>query len=268
VIGNTRSLLRDLTIGLIVGAFSGLFGVGGGILLVPILVLLLHVPQKHAQATSLVVVALAAATGAVTYAVGDSVVWSSVVFLLTGGLLGTWLGSAIVVRIHTRWLQLMFGLLLVVAAIRLVVVAGDAVSTAVVPLGPWVIVGYLLSGCAMGLLSSMLGVGGGIIVIPLLIAFFGFTQQLAAGTSLVVMVPIALLGAWQLTRSGHTRWGQGTRIGVAAALGAVGGASLALVANAAVMQAAFGVVLVFAASQMLWKGFRRPSTNQTSAPPA
>jgi uncharacterized membrane protein YfcA len=260
-------LLRDLSIGLVVGAFSGLFGVGGGVLLVPILVLAFHVAQKPAQATSLVVVALAATTGAVTYAVGDSVVWSSVGFLLAGGFVGTWLGSAIVVRIQTRWLQLMFGVLLVVAAIRLVVVAGDAVSTAVVSLGPWVIVGYVLSGFAMGLLSSLLGIGGGIIVIPLLIAFFGFTQQLAAGTSLVVMVPIALLGAWRLTRSGHTQWGQGTRIGVAASVGAIGGASLALVANAAVMQAAFGVVMVFAASQMLWKAFRGPATGQATTSP-
>lgn len=262
------AFLRDVAIGLLVGVFSGLFGVGGGILLVPILVLLLHVAQKQAQATSLVVVALAATTGAVTYAIGDSVVWSSVLFLLAGGFVGTWLGSAIVLRIQTRWLQLMFGLLLVAAAIRLVVASGDAASTAVVSLGPWVIVGYVLSGFAMGILSSLLGIGGGIIVIPLLIAFFGFTQQLAAGTSLVVMVPIALLGAWRLTRAGHTQWGQGTRIGVAASVGAVGGASLALVANAAIMQAAFGVVMVVAAGQMLWKAFRGPPTGDAPVPPA
>jgi uncharacterized protein len=261
---NAGPLLRDIAIGLVVGAFSGLFGVGGGVLLVPILVLVFHVVQKQAQATSLVVVALAATTGAVTYAVGDSVVWSSVLFLLAGGFVGTWVGSAIVLRIQTRWLQLMFGLLLVAAAIRLVVAAGDAVSTAVVSLGPWVIAGYVLSGFAMGVLSSLLGIGGGIIVIPLLIAFFGFTQQLAAGTSLVVMVPIALLGAWRLTRSGHTQWAQGTRIGVAASVGAVGGASLALVANPAAMQAAFGVVMVYAASQMLWKAYRGPSGGQTT----
>ena len=266
-----KHFLRDVAVGLLVGAFSGLFGVGGGVLLVPILVLGFHVVQKNAQATSLVVVALAATTGATTYALGDSVVWESVVFLLAGGFAGTWLGSAIVVRIHTRWLQLMFGLLLVVAAIRLVVAASAAVDSAsmgVLSLSPGVIAGYVASGFAMGLLSSLLGIGGGIIVIPLLIAFFGFTQQLAAGTSLVVMVPIALLGAWRLTRSGHTQWAQGTRIGIAAAVGAVGGASLALVAAPEVMQAAFGVVLVFAASQMLWKAFRGPSTGKASPPPA
>jgi uncharacterized membrane protein YfcA len=261
-------VVRDIAIGLVVGAFSGLFGVGGGILLVPILVLVFHVAQKQAQATSLVVVALAATTGAATYGLGNSVVWGSVAFLLAGGLIGTWLGATIVVRIQTRWLQLMFGLLLVAAAIRLVVASGDAVSTTVATLGLWVIAGYIASGFAMGLLSSLLGIGGGILVIPLLIAFFGFTQQLAAGTSLVVMVPIALVGAWRLTRTGHTQWGQGTRIGLAAAVGAVGGASLALVSDAALMQAAFGVVMVFAAGQMLWKALRGPAPGQTPVPPA
>jgi uncharacterized protein len=266
-----RNFFRDVSVGLLIGVFSGLFGVGGGVLLVPILVLGFHVVQKNAQATSLVVVALAATTGATTYAFGDSVVWESVAFLLAGGFVGTWLGSAIVVRIQTRWLQLMFGVLLVVAAVRLVVAASTAaesIATGVIGLSVWVIAGYIGSGFAMGLLSSLLGIGGGIIVIPLLIAFFGFTQQLAAGTSLVVMVPIALLGAWRLTRSGHTQWAQGTRIGIAAAVGAVGGASLALVASPEVMQAAFGVVLVFAASQMLWKAFRGPSTGKASASPA
>ena len=267
---SARHFARDVAVGLLVGVFSGLFGVGGGILLVPILVLAFHVVQKNAQATSLVVVALAATTGAITYALGDSVVWTSVVFLLAGGVVGTWLGSAIVVRIQTRWLQIMFGLLLVAAAIRLVVAASTAAeftSTGFLGLSAWVIAGYITSGFVMGLLSSLLGIGGGIIVIPLLIAFFGFTQQLAAGTSLVVMVPIALLGAWRLTRSGHTQWAQGTRIGIAGAVGAVGGASLALVASPDVMQAAFGVVLVIAASQMLWKGFRGPATGRDSHQP-
>lgn len=259
---NTSALLRDLAIGLLVGAFSGLFGVGGGILLVPILVLVVQVMQKQAQATSLVTVALAATTGAVTYALGDSVVWEGVAFLLAGGFLGTWLGSAIVVRIQTRWLQLMFGLILIAAAIRLVVASGESTSTGVLALSPLVIAGYVGSGFVMGLLSSLLGIGGGIIVIPLLIGVFGFTQQLAAGTSLVVMVPIALLGAWRLTQSGHTQWGQGARIGVSAAIGAIGGASLALVANAAAMQVAFGVVMVFAAAQMLWRALRGPTTNR------
>lgn len=235
------------------GLFSGLFGVGGGVVLVPLLVLLFAVEQKRAQATSLVVVACAAVTGATTYSLGFSVVWEAVPFLIAGGLVGTWVGSALVIRIATRWLQLGFAVLLVGAAVRLVFLSlGDGVAT-IPELGTGIILGYVSAGLAMGLLSSLLGVGGGIIVVPLLVTFFGFSQQLAQGTALVAMVPIALLGAWRLTTTGFTQWGQGIRIGVAAAAGAVGGASVALVATSSALQLGFAALLVFSASQLVRK---------------
>jgi len=251
-----RPLFRDIGIGLLVGLFSGLFGVGGGVILVPLLVLLFAVEQKRAQATSLVVVALAAVTGATTYSFGFSVVWEAVPFLIAGGLIGTWGGSALVLRIATKWLQLGFSLLLVGAAARLVFLSfGDGASS-VPELGAGLVLGFFLSGLAMGLLSSLLGVGGGIIVVPLLVTFFGFSQQLAQGTSLVAMVPIALLGAWRLTKSGFTQWGQGIRIGVAAAVGAVGGATVALVSASSALQIGFAALLVFAATQLVRKAVK------------
>jgi uncharacterized membrane protein YfcA len=105
----------------------------------------------------------------------------------------------------------------------------------------------------MGLLSSFLGVGGGIIVIPILITLFGFTPQLAAGTSLVVMIPIVLLGALRLTKGGFTNWAQGVRIGIPAALAAIGGAALALATQPAIVQIAFAILLVLAGAQMIWR---------------
>jgi uncharacterized membrane protein YfcA len=251
-----RHYFRDIGIGLLVGLFSGLFGVGGGVILVPLLVLLFAVEQKRAQATSLVAVALAAVAGATTYSFGFSVVWEAAPFLIAGGLIGTWVGSALVVRIATRWLQLGFSLLLVGAASRLVFLSfSDGVSN-VPDLGAGVVLAYLLAGLAMGLLSSLLGVGGGIVVVPLLVTFFGFSQQLAQGTSLVAMVPVALLGAWRLTTSGFTQWGQGIRIGGAAAAGAVGGATVALVTASSPLQIGFAALLVFAATQLVGKALK------------
>ncbi len=248
-----RSLWLDALIGLIVGVFSGLFGVGGGILLVPLLVLWLGEEQKRAQATSLVVVSLAAVTGAATYALGDSVWWLAVPFILAGGLLGTWLGSALLVRMATTWVKVAFAVLLVAAAVRLVsgVVGSTPVPTDPVDWGVAVAVGYVVAGLAMGALSALMGVGGGIILIPVLVAFFDFGQQLAAGTSLVVMVPIALFGAWRQTRAGYTKWRPGLRMGVVAALGGIGGAWLALGAAQPVLQGAFAVVLIATAVSMV-----------------
>lgn len=246
-------VLRDLFLGVLVGIFSGLFGVGGGIILVPILVLLLHISQKKAQATSLVMVAVAATTGAATYAIGSSVEWTAVPFLILGGLIGTWLGTSVVKKTPDKWLQLAFSGLLVIAAARMVWSGVNPVSSQPPDWTTALAIGLGLAGLAMGLLSAFLGVGGGVIVIPILVAFFGFPQQLAAGTSLLVMIPIALLGAARLTRAGHTDWGQGSRIGIGAAVGAVGGATLALALDASVLQIGFAVLLVFAAVQMIRK---------------
>lgn len=244
---------KDIAIGAVTGLASGLFGVGGGIILVPILVILFKVNQHKAQATSLVVVALAAVTGAATYSLADSVSWIAVPFLVAGGLVGTFLGTAAVKKIKDRILKLTFGIFLVFVAIRIVAQSFDPAAltsqSAGLEFGPI----YLLVGLAMGLLSSFLGVGGGIIVIPILITIFGFTPQLAAGTSLVVMIPIVLLGALRLTKGGFTNWGQGVRIGIPAAISAIGGAALALATEPAIVQIAFAILLVLAGAQMIWR---------------
>jgi hypothetical protein len=247
---------RDLSIGLLVGMLSGLFGVGGGIVLVPLLVLLFKVDQKKAQATSLFVVSLSAVTGAATYAIANTVNWIAAPLLIAGGLLGTYLGTAVVKKIKDRWLKIAFGGLLLVVAGRFVWQSFEAQSTSIIQFGFEVALGYLAAGFAMGLLSSFLGVGGGVILVPILVTLFGFPQQLAAGTSLIVMIPVTLLGAMRLSKSGFTNWAQGARIGAAAAVSAIAGASLALVADAAYLQLGFALVLVLAGTQMIWRAFR------------
>lgn len=249
-------LLRDVGIGLIVGLMSGLFGVGGGIILVPLLVLLFKVEQKRAQATSLVVVALAALSGSTTYALAESVDWVSVPLLVAGGLFGTWLGTSLVRKTADKWLKLSFGVLLVIVAGRFLFQAIEAAQSAQSGFDLTVAIGLFFAGFAMGFLSAFLGVGGGVVVIPILVSFFGFPQQLAAGTSLVVMLPITLLGAWRLTKGGFTDWGQGIRIGIAALVSAIAGAGIALSLDQPVLQLLFALLLVFAGSQMIWKAIR------------
>ena len=251
-----HSAVRDVGIGLIVGVFSGLFGLGGGVILVPLLVLLFHIEQRRAQATSLVVVAIAGISGAISYSVGASVVWEAVPFLMVGGLVGVWIGSILVLKVAVRWLQIVLAIVMVAAAVRLVFESLENASSDVPELAVGVVLGYLAAGFVMGLFSSLLGVGGGVVVVPMLVTFFGFSQQLAQGTSLVVIVPLALLGAWRLTKSGFTQWGQGLRIGLAAALGAVGGAAVALVVASQALQIGFAAVLVVAAVQLVRKALK------------
>ena len=92
----------------------------------------------------------------------------------------------------------------------------------------------------------------------LLVALLGFDQKLAAGTSLAVMVPIALLGALRLSRPGLTQWSVGVRIGLGGIVGGVLGAQLALRLPTDVLAVAFAVLLVIVAARMMWAGLRAP----------
>lgn len=241
-----RSIVGDLGIGAGVGTMSGALGVGGGILLVPYLVMRRKVPQKRAQATSLVMVGLAAGAGALTYARGEQVAWLPALAILIGGLAGSFAGSHLVQRTADRWLQALFGLLLVVAALRMLWPTSDAIANAeeLANLGLGNTAIYLATGFGMGFLSAMFGIGGGILLVPVLVAFLHYTPQLAAGTSLAVMLPVALFGAYRQTRPGLTDWRQGLLFGLGSILGAVIGASLAMAASSTVIRLCFAAVLL------------------------
>lgn len=247
------SLGRDLGVGAGVGVFSGALGVGGGILLVPYLVLVCGVGQKVAQATSLVMIMFAALAGAARYALSDAVAWAPAAAILAGGLVGVLIGATVVQRTSDRRLQGAFGLLVLLVGLRLLWPAADAAASAsALPLlTPGLAAGYAAAGLAMGVLSALLGVGGGIILVPILVGLFGYGQQVANGTALAVMVPVALLGAVRLTRPGLTDWRTGTRFGLAAIVGALAGASLALALSGTAVRIAFAVFLVVIGAQML-----------------
>ncbi|MFM7147361.1 MAG: sulfite exporter TauE/SafE family protein, partial [Actinomycetales bacterium] len=261
------SVLRDGSVGVGVGAFSGLLGVGGGILLVPYLVLVRKFPQKSAQATSLVLVAMAAVAGMATYALRFSVAWIPALVVLVGGIAGAWLGAHLVQRARDARLQIAFGALLVLVGVRLVW-PGDVVAPndAVLPvLQAGMVLAYLASGLGMGLLSALFGIGGGILLVPILVIAFGYPQQVAAGTSLAVMGPIALVGALRLTKPGLTNWKLGALFGAGAVLGATAGAWLALALPGPLVREVFAVLMLALGLRMAILGWRARHHVPTSA---
>jgi uncharacterized membrane protein YfcA len=117
-----RSLpLAYVGIGLLAGLFSALFGVGGGIVVVPLLLLFLAFPPREATGTSLVAIGLTALVGVVTYAILGRVQWEEAALVgfpaVAGVFVGTWLQQ----RVSSRLLVLLFAAFLVVIAIQLLV---------------------------------------------------------------------------------------------------------------------------------------------------
>ena len=110
-------------------------------------------------------------------------------------------------------------------------------------------------GLAAGVLAGMFGVGGGILFVPTLVAL-GLSQHDAIGTSLLAIIPTALVGTWRQARYGNVRWKGAAVIGIAAAAAAQGGAALAEALSGQTLRKLFAGLLVLVAVQIAWRARR------------
>ena len=108
--------------GLVAGILSGLLGVGGGIIIVPLLVALVHLSQHQANATSLAAIVPIGAVGALTFALDGEVDLEVAGLLALGALVGAPVGARIMSRIEERPLKIMFGVLMIAVGVQLLVV--------------------------------------------------------------------------------------------------------------------------------------------------
>jgi uncharacterized membrane protein YfcA len=115
------------------------------------------------------------------------------------------------------------------------------------------IIPYLLLGLGAGILSGIVGIGGGIVIIPALIYLFGFTQQQAQGTTLALMVPpIGLLAAWAYYTQGFVDLKVAGLICLGFFVGGYVGGKVAISIPNAVLQKVFGGFLLIISLKMLF----------------
>ncbi|MCF8277840.1 MAG: sulfite exporter TauE/SafE family protein [Flavobacteriales bacterium] len=111
----------------------------------------------------------------------------------------------------------------------------------------------LLIGVAAGFASGFVGVGGGIIIVPALVFFLGYTQHMAQGTSLAMMLPpIGILGFYNYYKSGNTNVYAALVIAVAFFFGAYFGSKISISMDQRVVKKIFGAVMMVAAAKLLF----------------
>ncbi len=167
-----------LAAGLAAGFLSSLFGIGGGIILVPVLHYVLGFEWHAATALSLAVIVVQSPTGIYHHARRGAVSWPLAVPLAAGGLAGVFLGAWLEPRLGVPWLKLLFALLMALAAVRL---ARAPRPHAEHPRSPVVLAAL---GVASGVVAKLLGIGGGLLTVPVL-ALLGVPVHVAVGSSLV-----------------------------------------------------------------------------------
>ena len=230
-------ILLFLLLGLFVGTFGTLVGIGGGLICVPIFILFLSdggvYPYFHTAAqitgTSLVVVLANAASGTLAYIRQKRVFFNAAVPFALATLPGAWLGSAIVDKFDMTKLDFYYGAFLLTMACIMYWNATHRPSTEIVeipqgfyynrPLG-------IAASLGVGFISSIFGVGGGVIHVPLMIYLLGFPVHVATATSHFVLACSAAFGVISHFLLDHIVWIPAIAISVGAAVGAQIGAKI------------------------------------------
>lgn len=240
-------------IGVATGLLSGLMGVGGGIIAVPAMVAFLGVTQHKAHGTSLAMMILTATTSAIIYTTRGQVNWGLALLLAIGTVSGAYFGARLMNRVPARRLRQVFGLFLLLVGLKMALsVGGPSAGSAAQPLlSLATIVPGLLIGLVAGVLSGLLGIGGGVVMVPAMVYFMGIDQHTAQGVSLAVIVPTAITGGYAHYKRGNVLVQLALVLGLAAVVGAFAGAWVSGMLPAEALQRGFGVFVIAVAIRMV-----------------
>lgn len=208
---SVSNILILLSIGLVAGALSGFFGIGGGVIIIPSLIIFMGLSQHQAQATSLgtllIPVTLPAFLRYYKKEKGGIRI-KDILWMILGVIIGGYCGAKLAVWLDAGVLKKIFALLLLYMGIKQFwkkkKIVQENVSPAETKVRPKNIFLFILIGMATGLCSGLMGIGGGVVSIPILM-MIGFSQHQAQGISLgQLSIPIGAIFAFMVYKnSGH-----------------------------------------------------------------
>ena len=235
-------------LGAVSGALGGLMGVGGGVILVPLLVNALHVAQHEAQGTSLALVVVTALVAVIPYYGHERLDLVLAIWLAMGAVPGVILGSRLAGRTSAARLRVAFGILILLTGLRLLAAPPEAHSGA----AAWPAPLNVLLGIVVGTLAGYVGIGGGTVLVPVLVLGQGFDQHTAQGISLLMIIPVGIVGVLSYARRGRIVLQGLPALLAGGAIGALAGALLAHRTKAPTLTRLFALLLLATAVQMIF----------------
>lgn len=258
--------LALLATGALAGLAAGLLGIGGGAVIVPALLVLLPAfgaggpwTPHQAVATSLATVVAAGSASALSHHRRGAVRWGLVRRLAPGIVIGAGCGALVAGWLPALWLKRLFAVFLLVSGVRMLVAAGAHAAARPLPAGRQL----AAAGGAIGALSAVLGIGGGVMLVPYL-ARHGVLLRQAVATSSACGVPLALVGSLGFVLSGWGReglpagslgfvlWPAALAVAAAAVPLATVGARLAHRLPTATLKRVFSVLLLIVGLRLLF----------------
>jgi len=257
------SRLRAAGLGLLAGVMNGLIALGGGVLITPLLVVA-GVNSQIAVGTSLAAVTMLSCIGFTAHYLlgGISLGLVPIVAAVAAAAAGTVLGSKILARLTPHWMLILFSIIQILVAIRLIDQGlGLALLGEVIPGGAplWA---YVTLGLFAGTLSGIFGVGGGALVLLGLAAFYGVPVVEGLAIALALNGTNALAGVVHHARQGRVLWRELKILMPTAVIGIGAGAALAHELPADAMRVVFGGFFMFMGIMLAQKGWAVAKKNK------
>jgi uncharacterized membrane protein YfcA len=246
-------------VGLAGGLFAGVFGVGGGIIMVSLLMRWAQLDQKRAHATSLLAITPVAAIGSVSYAVGGVFAWLPAIFVAIGGIFGAQIGAWLLRQISLDILRWAFIAFIIVSGILLLSQLPD--RSAILVISTTSAMALFGLGIVMGIAAGLFGIGAGVIVVPVLMLFFGQSDLVAKSISLLAMAPGAISGSISHLRHKSATLRDGAWVAAGSLITTPIGAVIAFLLSPSLAALLFGLLMFVVATNLIVRALRQRGKN-------
>jgi uncharacterized protein len=212
-------LVATLVLALLIGVALGLLGGGGSILAVPVLVYVAQQDAKAAIAMSLLVVGVTSAAGAISHARAGRVQWRTAAIFGAAGMVGAYGGGRLAAFIPGTWLLVAFALMMAVTAVAML--RGRDTPTPRDGRAALPVLRIVVDGLVVGVVTGLVGAGGGFLIVPALVLLGGLPMATAVGTSLVIIAMKSGAGLLGYLASTSIDWSLAAAVTAAAVVGSV-----------------------------------------------
>ena len=252
-----------LIVGIIAGIMSGLFGIGGGIIMVPTLIAIFGMGMLNANATSLAAMLLPVGIlGVITYYKAGYINVRNALWISLGLLSGSFFGAELALSVDVKVLSKLYAAFLLYVAVGYLnipkllrgknyikiekPVPGENVHYAF-----WV---FICLGICAGVIAGLFGKGGGLVIVPILIKFFRYDAKAASATSLAALqLPVGLPSVIVYAQAGYLNWMYAGLMALGILFGVFFGTKLAIKLPAATFKKVYAIFLLGVAVYMVYK---------------
>ncbi len=243
MLDNIATLAFLLVVGLGAGTLGSMLGVGGGIIMVPALTFL-NIPPTQAASTSLIAVMSTSASSTLEYSRQKRINYTLGLQMAACAIPGGVLGAVLSEYVHEDTFKLYFGILLILTGLYIFyknsALRDRYVKRRSLPLQ----VAVFGASFGAGIISSLFGVGGGIVFVPAMLLVLGLTMHKAAPTSQLTLMMTAIAGVFTHSALGHPDYLQAVVLSAGAFVGAQIGARLSQITKDTLLQGLLAAVLM------------------------